>query len=44
MGKLEDNHRPIKQLFNMTVRLSQGEALRLCSNTSDINVIIELSR
>jgi len=34
----------LEQLFNMTVRLSQGEALRLCSNTSDINVIIELSR
>merc|ERR1712047_232801 len=33
-----------KKLSNMTVRLSQGEALRLCSNTSDINVIIELSR
>ena len=28
----------------MTVRLSQGEALRLCSNTFDINVIIVLSR
>ena len=34
----------LKKLSNMTVRLSQGEALRLCSNTSDINVIIELSR
>ena len=34
---------PIKIFVKMS-RLSQSEALRLCSNTSDINVIIDLSR